>query len=596
MHLAYCSCFLLPLVGAQNLTEPGPRVGGQPTAQGRLAITASSEESNTVVGEHLFTIGLYSDSTVKVDKIVVETSDLEAFNLSVVSLAGCNQTRTASTQISCDLDGLPAGKTRTRSTVVVREKERPNGDLCLIPINATSYIRDAGTKQLQRWRRVRTVLNWCELTYEQADAYSRFTRPSALVVAALPSAEDEQRRLKQRSKWADFTPTGLYLNPRRRLNVTLSGFKGVGERPMLVVGTPLLINPRIKKFVMRSNLKQYELEEGDNIVSNDHGGIIYLRHTYRAGTEPPAPVTVRVNNDAAQPFPLFREGITTNEEWIDMLRSTTVPFAEYYGERVIITGLADATLDAALGGGDQQELLAMYKNIIAAQDAISGLNATAKHPADRPSPLRPMVVHGMHSGVLAASTNYCIIVGRGAVGDIWVLPELAASWKIWHELGHQRQHVTTWSWQAMTEVTTNIYALAAGRECRRIRRPKGDYEHGTVNEWIKARAYLALGGKKNFDTADVFTKLIMFEQLRVVFGHEFYPELHRRSRAAEAVATDADRKHFFMTQASDIAKENLVDYFVKWGLRPEERTKVVMGQHAKPKVDYTNRAVYVDEK
>ncbi|PHH86525.1 hypothetical protein CDD83_10103 [Cordyceps sp. RAO-2017] len=273
-----------------------------------------------------------------------------------------------------------------------------------------------------------------------------------------------------------------------------------------------------------------------------------------------------------------------------MLRATKVPLAELSGERAIVTGLAaDAKLFAGRGQA-AEALLAAYGSIVAAEDAISGLNASAAGPRDRPGPLRPMVVQSRNGRNPNASHFRAAIPARNR-DVVWWQPATRRSWMLWHELGHHRQHSDTWSWGAMSEVTVNIYSLAA----RRLVVPELPNEkvgHGNVKEWEAAKKYLAQpASSKDLDRAGFFTKLVMFEQLRVVFGDDFYHRLHQRSRAGPNQPA-RDRKHYFMTLAAAIAGENLGDYFGKWGAKPEPRTVAEMKKFPDPTEDYTTVPVY----
>ncbi|PHH64914.1 hypothetical protein CDD81_3771 [Ophiocordyceps australis] len=407
---------------------------------------------------------------------------------------------------------------------------------------------------------------------------SKFAHPRTIKVEALPNNEDEKQRLNQAFVWADFHPTGFYAGARQVLKVKVSGVRDNGPQPEILVGTPNLIDPARPFEDMRSSLvPSGPLGNGDHDVANDMDGIVYIRYVYGRDQQVPPPVSVTLEGDGVQPMPLFRQGVTTDQEWLEMLRETKVPFAEHAGERVILTGLKAKALEFAEGGQKQEELLNTYKNIIAAQDAISGLRPDAQDARDRPSPLRPMVVQ-TNMNIYANSWSWRAAIGQNYVNDIWWQPTLQRSWKIWHELGHHRQHMQTWSWNALTEVTVNIYSLAARRLVPEI--PSSETEHATVEEWNQAKAYLNRAPQfKDYDRADLLVMLVMFEQLRVVFGDEFYHELHRRSRAEPIFyERDADKKHHFMTLAANITGHNLTPFFETWGLWPEERTAEEMGR------------------
>ncbi|KAM3536811.1 hypothetical protein ARSEF1564_010266 [Beauveria bassiana] len=508
----------------------------------------------------------------------------------------CNGTAAGSQEIRCEWENVDAGDNFVPVVRLKLGEVAGAGDL-IVPLNFTVFTREPSTGKLQVSHFQETSVKWTiPTTYRQADS-SIFPQPRAIAVSALPKASDEQARLRQYFLWSDFQCTGFYLNAGLELNVTVSGVNVAGPKPEVLVGTPALLDVEHPSVDMEASLDNPLglLDNGHHALTHQSGGILYIRYVYEHNQTGQGPVTVTLGQgDAAQPFPLFREGVTTDAEWKSLLAQTTVPFAEHDGERVIITGLAARAKEYADRGQDQNELLRIYARIIAAQDAISGLNKTAPDARDRPSPLRPMVVQA-NSERYADATDYRAAIGQQELADIWWGPQLVQSWKIWHELGHHRQHTPTWSWEAVAEATVNIYSLAARRLFSAS--PSSAIWHATAEEWEDARKYLALpADARDYDTAEPFNQLVMFEQLRVAFGgDELYHQLHRRSRALADLAnitTDADKKHFFMTQVSEIFGSNLGAYFTAWGLKPEQRTLDEMGKQPDPVKDYTETPVY----
>ncbi|KJZ70083.1 hypothetical protein HIM_10523 [Hirsutella minnesotensis 3608] len=467
--------------------------------------------------------------------------------------------------------------------------------------------------------------------YHQSDI-NLFPQPRTLLVSALPDAEGERERLNQQFRWADFQPTGFYLNPAKELKVTVaqvaeaqsdlpSGEHNPGENPQMsrgasddedlglhiLVGTPSLVHPEDETKVILEPGQNGEPSEplklGKNTISNPGGGIIYIQYTHTPGQNRPDLNITIDDGDAAQPFPFYREGVTSNDQWKTMLAETKVPFAEMVGKRIIISGLPKYAKMFANNGQDQQELLDYYKTIIDAQDDFSGLRESENDPRDRPSPLRPLVVQTIDTQTLghgADATNYRLAVPVDSSVWIYWLPELRKAWGMWHELGHFRQHVQTWSWEALAEVTVNIYSLAARRLVPDIPSEDESINHATRQEWEEAKKYLDQEeNEKDFDQTPTdissFVRLVMFEQLRVVFGDNFYHQLHYQSRRDGELSSDADKKHYFMTHSARISGTDLTQYFTKWGLRPEMRTIDEMGEQSEPTEDFTKRPVNVNE-
>lgn len=540
---------------------------------------------------------VWNNGSCKADKLVLESPDLGPWYLSITE-SDCPGTSEGSPKILGEwIDVEPDFHDWFKITLKLGSFS-PDVQID-IPLTLTSYVKEPDTGELTESDRTTFTHRWTTRitpAYKQSDE-SKFPQPRTITVSALPTAEDERVRLKQDYVWADFEPTGFYLNPNAPLAVRVAGdayLDGAGPKPEILVGTPALVHPVHTNDEMPGQLNQQPsqpLNYGSNTVSSPLGGILYIRYNHAAGQALPPPVTVTfVEGDAVKPFPLFRPGITTNDEWKAMLHATEVPFAELAGKRVLITGLAAQAKIYADKGQDPQALLDTYEGIIAAQDSISGLSASAADPRDRPSPLRPMVVEAK-SSFYPNAWPYRAAIPSVDHEELWWQPQVCQSWMVWHELGHHRQHGGTWSWDAMGEATVNIYSLAARRLVPNI--PSETVTHGTIEEWNEAKDFLSQeAAQRDFDTAEYFTQLAFFEQLRVAFGDGFYHRLHTISRSAEDLEDDADKKHNFMTLAAEITKQNLAAYFTKWGLKPEQRTIDEMSRQPSATQDYAALPVY----
>ncbi|KAJ6443019.1 cell wall associated protein [Purpureocillium lavendulum] len=573
--------------------------GGDQTVGPTLTVKVQSMVTSTNWEDRAVTVTVYYNGPNPADRITVNAGNIKSISLVAVD---DDQKLTYSAKL-WTVDDIEANTTITRETIL---QKKHSGATPAVPIIVTAYTKDSSTGHLRLLKTVEAALKWDRVSYKQKRPHA-FPQPRTILVAALPDAEGERVRLRQPYLWADFTPSGFYLNPGNAVRVKISTNDATTlTPPEILVGTPGLINRLRPVESSPSQLERHVFERGQDELSvvSEEGGIIYIRHAYRPGEKPPPPaINVTIYGEAAQPFPFFQEGITTNSEWKTMLQRTTVPYAEISGERIIVTGLVEEAKAAAARNHDdgQEGLLRTYKAIIAAQDAISGLHASEPDPRDRPSPLRQMVVQGKWDYLARGSSrDYRVAITNYLAGEVWSSNLLSGSWTIWHELGRQRLHKDTWIWSAAVNITVDIYSLAVGRVFPRIR--GGRWRHGSVEEWKAAEEYLS-SREQVFDVEEnieidpytykpLSTRLVMFEQLRVAFGDDFYPNLHKRSRRAPVQASEADKKHVFMTQVADIARRDLSEFFVKWGLLPERRTMVEMSRHPMPDRDYTMQPVY----
>lgn len=526
----------------------------------------------------------------KLDKIVLE-SDISAVNVSIFTLwpgGSCPGTSPSSSKIRCEWNNVNVGFSRFSDYKLILDDYDPKTPPALeIPFTLTTYNKGAvveSTHEVLRWNNRRAALRFTQ------EELSHFTQPRAITVPALLDAETERQRLKQFFKFVDFHSTGFYLNPRMPLTVTVAGVKSNGPAPRLLVGTPALVNPTVDSEMMPNELEQLPpMKNGKHTVSSTLGGILYIHYTGANPNSLPEVTVTLGEGEAAVPFPLFREGVTSEDSWKDMLKRTKVPFAEHSGRRIIITGLAEDAKVWADRGQRQSRLFDLYRQIVETQDRFSGLDASSPDARDRPSQLGPIVVQ-TKKRTNPNAFHYRLAIPRELQDSIWGEYQLRRSWMLWHEFGHQRQQTLAWSWSGLQETTVNIYSLAV----LRLNNPAAGRP---VAEWEKAKNYLAKAASdKDFDQFrgdGFFVGLVMFEQLRLAFGGDsFYHQLHFDARRAPAQATDADKKHYFMAHVAEMTRTDLTDYFTKWGLKPEQRTVKEMQKQPRPREDYTKRPVY----
>jgi len=123
----------------------------------------------------------------------------------------------------------------------------------------------------------------------------------------------------------------------------------------------------------------------------------------------------------------------------------------------------------------------------------------------------------------------------------------------------------------MTEVQNNIYSLSVEKAFT-SNQPFRLQQEGA---YTKAFQYLEQSNKNYDEISDAFVKLVMLWQLQLAYGEDFYPKLHQLYRdmpSNELPQTDETKKQLFMISASKVAKQNLIPFFEKWGLRPNNDT------------------------
>ena len=122
---------------------------------------------------------------------------------------------------------------------------------------------------------------------------------------------------------------------------------------------------------------------------------------------------------------------------------------------------------------------------------------------------------------------------------------LSNGWGPWHEIGHEHQ-LDQYEFQGMTEVTVNIFSLEMQTSLGQTARIDTPEMKAKLKEYFEKpdRDYLA--------EKDVFMKVALFWQLRLAFGPDFYPRLHRAYREMPMPETDAAKIQTFIEKASEI--------------------------------------------
>ncbi|WP_030246874.1 M60 family metallopeptidase [Streptomyces sp. NRRL S-350] len=403
--------------------------------------------------------------------------------------------------------------------------------------------------------------------------------PRDLAFEATPSESAEQKRLATTFHPDDAQPTGLYLPPNTPVTVTVDR-PADAPAPVLLVGTYGLNGTDSGE---EEEPRTHELPAATTTVSDPTGGLLYVRYTNDGGSAPG--ITVHFG-ETARPVPYHVLGATPAAQWRSALDAAKdVPVAQLVGEHLVLTVSLDSARRNA--GQDPDALLREYEHILAVEDTISGLDG--KDPRDRRSPLRYFVSEG-RAGINPNAYYPRVCYPSDSIDEVLNVPTLKESWGMWHELGHMHQQ-TAWTWDAVTEVTVNVYSLAVQRDAGRPSRLADDGTPAEVRTYLTGPA-----ARRSYDPmADKqpFVGLTMFEQLRLAFGDGFYPELHRLTRRSATPATAEEAGQYFAVNASRVSGRNLTGFFTAWGLPVNAKTRAdvtALGLPA-PEQDPTTLAV-----
>lgn len=280
-------------------------------------------------------------------------------------------------------------------------------------------------------------------------------------------------------------------------------------------------------------------------------------------------IPLHVNKGNAQHVPMFIFGITTKEEWKTTLSQQPNPS----GEVLLFDGRTRFYMPAKVANRnkniDIMRLMREHLLMTLVNDRLNGFDSQSiAAPLDLPTP-----------GLINASYAACCSAsgGQGLIKINFGGAAVPTSWGYWHEYGHMNQ--VGWTWGGLSEVTVNLYSVAA---CRRL---QGSYELKDCHPgaaysdktWDRESVgnYLKSGKAYNFDGAiegGDFNRSVMFNQLAASYEN-LYPQLGKAFRKefnyadnATAFNTNAKKKDWFVVNASRFSGRDLRSFFDKWGV------------------------------
>ncbi|HHP1050027.1 M60 family metallopeptidase [Bacillus cereus group sp. BfR-BA-01354] len=374
-------------------------------------------------------------------------------------------------------------------------------------------------------------------------------------VFTVPGKGDVEVLKQQERKNMAFSPyerTGLYAKPNEQITINVEGNQDI----QVYIGT----YSYDASWREDSKIKSFTLKAGINTIQSPNGGLIYFYNKQQGGT---IRTTITTGGTTT---PFFELGKHTKQDLINMLDQYPNAHAvELKGERVLITASPARVKKYLLGSNtDPVQLLKKMDEATRIQDKVAGLSEEQvdKHYVhyveENHSPDYYMYATSYRTAYVGDAIQYVLDINKFVTDG----------WGPWHEAGHLRQQ-SPWKFYNMTEVQNNIYSLSVEKA---FNQPSNLEKSGV---YPKAFQYLEQTNKNYDEISDVFVKLVMLWQLQLAYGEDFYPKLHQLYRdmpSSELPQTDENKKQLFMISASKVAKQNLIPFFEKWGLRPNNDT------------------------
>ena len=370
----------------------------------------------------------------------------------------------------------------------------------------------------------------------------------------------------------DYQPSGLYVRKGEKITVNVSNLNQDYNLSSMIGFKPMWGN--------RNRTQENRLRNGANSVTATQDGILSFIFVKRQGYDiNPTMVNVKVIGGKA--FPLYKFNRSNLANWQNDLKiMTDAPFVQLVSDKVLITIPYKDYLRRPI-----QNLQASFQTIhqvVDWEDELAGFdNSTLEN---RRTNNRINYLVDLYSTPKEAesyymyASNYFIGMKRDNYTDL--TEKLDKEWGIWHETGHTHQQ-DSWTWDSIGEISVNLFSLYVQEKFglpTRLNTIEGGERETTFN---KARKYVA-NPNKNYleqnedDYNELFSKLVMFHQLKSVYGWDSIKRLHQHFRKSPYVydedETDQDKANKFVYAMCLITKNNLVPFFQKWGLNIDSAT------------------------
>ncbi|MET7548237.1 M60 family metallopeptidase [Streptomyces sp. NPDC005479] len=384
-------------------------------------------------------------------------------------------------------------------------------------------------------------------------------RPVKVTVTARPAAEAERLRLGQALRGSEFQPTGLYAPAGTALSFTVQPYDGL--LPTLWIGA-------WDYYGEVTEPRSYPLTAGANTVTDPHGGPVYLTLT---GSGERAGVVFR---SGAVRMPVFTLGCTSDADYQRRLDTLTAsPYVELHAPHTIMTLTRDGAL--LYRGEDHAALLELVEAIIDSHARISGLDGSKPVHRRKAGPYHFTEVSKVPTGVGAYATHGYNGFPRAYLDRATTVEGLRTrGWGLYHELGHLHQQMA-YKPGGLTEVTVNIYSLAAQRT---LRQPSNlltvDPTTG-LNYFRSAQRKFGTAGLTYEKSFGAYEKLVPLRQLELAFGDDFWPRLHKlvREENPQSDYTETDKRYRALaTYSSRVAGYDLTDFYVNTWAFPIDAT------------------------
>ncbi|MCL1990534.1 MAG: M60 family metallopeptidase, partial [Defluviitaleaceae bacterium] len=352
--------------------------------------------------------------------------------------------------------------------------------------------------------------------------------------------------------WWPYAATGIFCRANESIQIRVHG-----DRPIAAfIGTRL-------RPTWQFTPTRRPLNPGLNTISDPTAGLLYF------STEHTGTISVEIVSGGVA-SPRFILGKHTLADWQTMFNGMTESgLIELESDRSYVC----AGRQNNINNGDPIALLHTIDQSVVLGDEVSGLSPHMPHERDRPDPHQLALIEV--TSHQAAGFAHTYATGYTPNTMVSVLHAAAyrdrhSGWTAWHEQGHMRQQ-PAWIWYRLIEVTVDIYAMYIARAFGNDSRLEARNEYANAQNFRNRERVLFS------EAPNDAVRLVMFWQLMLAFGVNFYARLHQLYRMVPANELPGQNsgqvgEQLFIYMASLAANRNLTPFLERWGIFPSVMT------------------------
>lgn len=331
-----------------------------------------------------------------------------------------------------------------------------------------------------------------------------------------------------------------------------------------------------------------QLFPGRNYVRNLFGGNVYVATSFPIKD----PVTLKFSGACKSPD--FILGKTSSTEWKKEIESSKVPWFDFGSEHIIFTLPTDKMVTYIKNHPDVDPIaqLKEWDQIIEKDyNEWEGLTDSASDDLDKPINLPWRVVLDIQPVVGYGHNGYPVVAQNDNewFNAAMIATDTVSIWGTLHEIGHNNQQNSYWSWSTLGETTNNLFSI---KRAHRIGIKNVAALHPALPDAAKfGLLYTSQSNEgKKFDIDQLvdnpFTRMIPFMQLfdRIerkdgkVDGYGLMAYLYRRTRHAQRYSlTDLDKHDFLYEAVCEYTGLDYYKFFLAWGIQVSQQSRDLMG-------------------